>query len=387
MRPLPGGNWCKPGAGLENIVGDSDGKAIQTRRNLKKEQKALKSVLAACPLLAASDNDGQEWLLAEPQAALEVLSELQALDSALLECVWPEGERLRIKSRRGLAQLSLGIKQQGDWFVLNGALKLDDGRVLQLRDLLELMRETPGRFLKLGDDDWLALTEAMKKRLEELALLADHVGRDGLRVSALAAAQLAELAGEVGDFDADDAWQAQAERLQSLQAFQPQLPSTLQAELRDYQRDGYDWMARLAHWGVGACLAMTAFGSDQPTAVYIAGFFVGAVLYPVYSLNVAHANDLAEPHEYVTLSSAIMILYGMGTVTGPIMAGTLMQGLGPSALIAFLACAFALYAGYAAWRITRRPDTVTPEEKADFQATIVPMQGADNASPIADTDR
>lgn len=255
VRPLPGGNWCKPGAGLENIVGDIDGKAIQTRRNLKKEQKALKSVLAACPLLAASDNDGQEWLLAEPQAALEVLSELQALDSALLECVWPEGERLRIKSRRGLTQLSLGIRQQGDWFVLNGALKLDDGRVLQLRELLELMREAPGRFLKLGDDDWLALTEAMKKRLEELALLADHVGRDGLHVSALAAAQLGELAGEVGDFDADDAWQAQAERLQSLQAFQPQLPSTLQAELRDYQREGYDWMARLAHWGVGACLA------------------------------------------------------------------------------------------------------------------------------------
>jgi SNF2 family DNA or RNA helicase len=35
----------------------------------------------------------------------------------------------------------------------------------------------------------------------------------------------------------------------------PQLPSTLQAELRDYQREGFEWLARLAHWGVGACLA------------------------------------------------------------------------------------------------------------------------------------
>ena len=110
------------------------------------------------------------------------------------------------------------------------------------------------------------------------------------------------------------------------------------------------------------------------------------MLYPVYSLNVAHANDLAEPHEYVTLSSGIMILYGMGTVTGPLMAGTLMQALGPSALIAFLGSAFALYAAYAAWRITRRPDTVTRDEKADFQATVVPMQGADNASPLAEAD-
>jgi SNF2 family DNA or RNA helicase len=29
----------------------------------------------------------------------------------------------------------------------------------------------------------------------------------------------------------------------------------LQAELRDYQVEGFDWLARLAHWGVGACLA------------------------------------------------------------------------------------------------------------------------------------
>jgi MFS family permease len=139
-------------------------------------------------------------------------------------------------------------------------------------------------------------------------------------------------------------------------------------------------------FGVGACGMMLAFGADDPTLLYIAGFFVGTVLYPVYSLNVAHANDLAEPHEYVTLSSGIMILYGMGTVTGPLMAGTLMQALGPSALIAFLGSAFALYAAYAAWRITRRPDTVTPNEKADFQATVVPMQGADNASPLAEAD-
>jgi SNF2 family DNA or RNA helicase len=35
----------------------------------------------------------------------------------------------------------------------------------------------------------------------------------------------------------------------------PQLPSTLQGELRDYQREGFQWMMRLAHWGAGACLA------------------------------------------------------------------------------------------------------------------------------------
>ncbi|MFY8099460.1 MAG: MFS transporter, partial [Allorhizobium sp.] len=132
---------------------------------------------------------------------------------------------------------------------------------------------------------------------------------------------------------------------------------------------------------------MIAFNAGDANALYVAGFFVGTVLYPVYSLNVAHANDLAEPDEYVTLSSAIMILYGMGTVTGPLMAGSLMQWLGPNALIVFLGTAFALYAGYAAWRITRRPDSGSLADKADFQAAVLPMQGTEGASPLADPER
>jgi SNF2 family DNA or RNA helicase len=43
--------------------------------------------------------------------------------------------------------------------------------------------------------------------------------------------------------------------LREAEALQPVVPSTLQAELRDYQMDGFQWLARLAHWGVGACLA------------------------------------------------------------------------------------------------------------------------------------
>ena len=135
-------------------------------------------------------------------------------------------------------------------------------------------------------------------------------------------------------------------------------------------------------FGVAACLLMMMFDRENTVMIYVAGFFVGTVLYPVYSLNVAHANDLAEPHEYVTVSSAIMILYGLGTVTGPLMAGSLMEYMGPNALIWFLGCAFALYAGYATWRITRRLPSEGPgtEEKSDFQAMPIPLQGTDPAS-------
>lgn len=137
-------------------------------------------------------------------------------------------------------------------------------------------------------------------------------------------------------------------------------------------------------FGAVSCLAMLVFGGS-PVALYVAGFFVGTVLYPVYALNVAHANDMAEPDEFVTISSAIMILYGLGTVTGPLMAGTLMQAFGPNGLIWFIATAFTLYAGYAGWRMLRRPPSEGPAEKTGFHSMPLPMQGTDAAgSPLSD---
>ena len=43
--------------------------------------------------------------------------------------------------------------------------------------------------------------------------------------------------------------------IRDAQSLEPVVPSTLQAELRDYQTQGFQWAARLANWGAGACLA------------------------------------------------------------------------------------------------------------------------------------
>ena len=129
--------------------------------------------------------------------------------------------------------------------------------------------------------------------------------------------------------------------------------------------------------GVISCGIMAMFDASNLTALYIAGFFVGTVIYPTYAINVAHANDLAEPQEYVTISSAIMVLYGLGTITGPIIGGALMQQTGAGGLPWFLAANFAAYALYAGWRITRRaPDD---SGKSDFQSMPIPLQGNDPA--------
>lgn len=52
----------------------------------------------------------------------------------------------------------------------------------------------------------------------------------------------------------DATWESWLGRIR-LPGGTPAVPSTLRAELRDYQLDGYVWMSRLARWGAGACLA------------------------------------------------------------------------------------------------------------------------------------
>ncbi|WP_225917197.1 DEAD/DEAH box helicase [Pseudomonas xanthosomatis] len=255
VRPLAESSWLRPGVGAQNVLGERDGKPLQVSRDLAGERQALQQVLQACPGLANANSDGQEWQLEQPQDALQVLGELHALDGNQVHCVWPEGERMRLKGRLKLNELKLGLRAQGEWFILQGEVALDDGKVLHLRQLLELLKANPGRFLKLGEGDWLALEDTLRKRLGELAHLADRVTDQGLRLSPLTTPLLAELAAEAGEFTADKSWQAHLQKLQSLRDYQPRLPATLKADLRAYQHEGFTWLARLAQWGVGACLA------------------------------------------------------------------------------------------------------------------------------------
>lgn len=57
------------------------------------------------------------------------------------------------------------------------------------------------------------------------------------------------------DVNADEPYRAFAERMQAARSYEPAVPKGLQTELRTYQVDGYEWLARLSHWGAGALLA------------------------------------------------------------------------------------------------------------------------------------
>ncbi len=182
--------------------------------------------------------------------------ELQEIsDKVMIE--WPEGEKLSITHKVSLNNLNLKIRtNRQNWFGMSGELVLDQELVIDLKDFLNRIREQPGRFVEMGYGQFIALTREFRKRLDELNTFAAE-GADNdqeILVHPLAALSLGKLTQEANT-TADRAWHEHLSRIEDAQNFTPELPSTLQAELRDYQLEGYHWLARLAHWGVGGCLA------------------------------------------------------------------------------------------------------------------------------------
>lgn len=120
---------------------------------------------------------------------------------------------------------------------------------------------------------------------------------------------------------------------------------------------------------VGLTLSIFAafVGAANKPLFFASMFLLGSVLFPIYSLNVAHANDYAEPDEFVEVSSGLLIIYGGGTMTGPLIAGYLMDTIGSSGLFISIGTAFAAYAGYAYYRSLRR-EVPAEEERSEFQA-------------------
>lgn len=108
-------------------------------------------------------------------------------------------------------------------------------------------------------------------------------------------------------------------------------------------------------FGLGTSLWMAATDSSHEILLYGAAFAAGMVIYPIYAINIAHANDLAEPGEYVRIASGLTVLYGLGVIAGPLLAGQAIAWAGAAGLPLLLAVNFALYGAYAAWRIVKRP--------------------------------
>ncbi|HSO10553.1 MAG TPA: DEAD/DEAH box helicase [Desulfoprunum sp.] len=259
VKPFPAGmHYLKPGQGVENIMTEIQGRRMQTKRDLALEEEKARDVEELCPILDLAidleHETDREWHLQDPEDCLQALLELQAIrDKVVIE--WPEGEKLSIAYQASFENLNLKVRtNRQNWLAIDGSLRLDQDHVIKLKDLLSTIKSTAGRFVEIGAGQFVTLTQEFRKRLEDLSIYANGFENDELLIHPLAALPLEDLISQTA-ISTDNGWKRQLEKIRAGRDVHPEVPSTLQAELRDYQKEGFYWLARLAQWGVGGCLA------------------------------------------------------------------------------------------------------------------------------------
>jgi len=255
VQPLADGPLFTPGKGNETVIGPLQGKTVLVMRNRHAEQTAMKQMVESLPILQEAEmiREG-EWSLPDLETSLEFLVALGDM-AERPPVLWPKGKPLSVARMPEESRVSLQVRSSRDWFHLDGELRLDENQVLTIRALLAHTIASKSRFISLGENQFVALTKGVQRHLTELSYLVDRVDKEGLRINKTAALALDHLVAEAGHSQGDEAWARQRRLLQ--EAFQLSIdpPKTLLAELREYQAQGFLWMARMSHWGAGVCLA------------------------------------------------------------------------------------------------------------------------------------
>ena len=103
--------------------------------------------------------------------------------------------------------------------------------------------------------------------------------------------------------------------------------------------------------------AVTLAGGYYLTRVMLISLITafGVVSLPIYSLVVAHANDHLKREQVLGASAKLILLYGVGSMVGPILVGDIMRRIGGEGWLIYMIAVHAGLAGFAFWRRLRNP--------------------------------
>ena len=122
--------------------------------------------------------------------------------------------------------------------------------------------------------------------------------------------------------------------------------------------------------GAAACAigAVLAIGGGLPQLAIIALVAAfGGMIYSMYPVIVAHANDRTPAGEFLKTSGGLLLLFGAGSIVGPIIAAAMMTLTTPQGLFAVTSGAHASLIAFALFRMTQRK-AIAPEDREDFVA-------------------
>ncbi|MCB1802491.1 MAG: MFS transporter [Gammaproteobacteria bacterium] len=134
---------------------------------------------------------------------------------------------------------------------------------------------------------------------------------------------------------------------------------------------------------VAACVAVLVT-YDIPGLPLIAALY-GGLMFSLYGISVAHTNDHLQQGQVLEATRGLLLIYGFGALSGPVLGGLSMEIVGPVGLPAISAVAATLLTVYGLYRRTRR---LAPplDEQGEFVPLVRTSPAALDMHPGADPE-
>ncbi|MFT5683091.1 MAG: superfamily II DNA or RNA helicase [Myxococcota bacterium] len=246
IRPMLASPPLTPGEGSGELYGEDDGVRIFIQRDLEDERAMVRRQLTDLDLPPEEEAPFQ-WVLTGEAAMAMLIASQQSPHPV----EW-EGPPRRVTSPATASALKLKVIGRQDWFGLKGTLTVE-GATVSLEALLDAITGNHP-FVQAESGDWIRLDPTLRQRLLQAASVLGR-RKGGLGFSPLNALSVAALEEAGAAVVGPKKWSGLLSRIEKAQEAPVPPPVGLTVTLRDYQLTGYQWMMRLASWGVGAILA------------------------------------------------------------------------------------------------------------------------------------
>ena len=251
-----------PGKGNVTTIAEQDGKKVQLVRNLKKERECLKAVNEGF-IEAELFEEEEVW---KPQSISDTLTlPLPAMLSFIQWCrehsdvcilEWADDCKIQFYPGISSSAAQISFNSKNNWFEVEGNIEISDGQVISLHRMLELMRQSgQQKYIRISDNEFVTLSNQLSRLLRRLDTVTTE-NRSHLQMAPAAVSLLGDLLDDTSlNIKGNEAMDSLRQRIEACSKKVPVVPKTLQAQLRDYQEEGFEWMSRLTAWGAGVCLA------------------------------------------------------------------------------------------------------------------------------------
>jgi len=148
------------------------------------------------------------------------------------------------------------------------------------------------------------------------------------------------------------------------------------------RRDRRSVLILVSFCAAGMALAASWVVLQRLPGLMPVAFLYGGLMFSIYAIAVAHTNDQIAGHQVLGATRGLLLLYGLGALSGPLGGGLAMAGFGPVGLPALSAAVLAGIGLYGIYR-SRQRAAVPVDEQTEFVPLVRTTPVALEMHPLA----